>query len=193
VKSHRRATAAVAVAPDTAEMNGAYLGTLLDAQASPHEPSPRLEAILAQLSRYTRVRLANAVRNQGVLTLAALCAQRRSALGRWKNVGKKSVHDLEATLAAFGLSFACSPQVVPPAQRGANIVWLRSQIQALVEECEARICQDQALINDASASDAPNSLALTRIETNQRWKRQLERILLGKAPPEDLNQESTPA
>src|ERR1700751_705701 len=176
---------------------------LVDTPAHPHEPSPRLAAILGRLSKYTRGRLDIAVRYNGVFTLADLCARKRSDLRLWKNVGKKCVRDLEATLTMFGFPLADAPQETgvkaptperpvkaqTPAQRIANPVWLRNQIQTIVTACESRIREDQALVDAVNANVTivtPRvSRALPRIEVHRYWKSQLEAILQGKAPTED--------
>jgi heme oxygenase len=73
-----------------------------------------------------------------------------------------------------------------PAQRVANPVWLREQIQKLIDACTDNIAEDQKLINNAR--DTSRDRYLTRVESHRHWKRQLERILRGKTLTEELIQ-----
>ena len=82
------------------------VSALTDEPAGRAQSSPRLDAVLAQLPKLIRVRLANAIHYAGVFTLAALCATKRVTMRRWKNVGKKCLDDLEQTLATCGLALA---------------------------------------------------------------------------------------
>ena len=71
------------------------------------------------------------------------------------------------------------------AQRVANPVWIRSQIQKLIESCANHIKDDQAL-----AEKERDTVRRARYEASvdcaRHYKRQLERILVGKTFPEDL-------
>lgn len=71
-----------------------------------------------------------------------------------------------------------------PAQRVANPVWLRAQIQRLIKECAFHIEEDQALAD--KARDDAGDRYLERVESHRHWKQQLERILRGKTTNEDL-------
>ena len=163
--------------------------TTLSDQAIDHGNSPRLDAVLVQLPKYARVRVANALYNAGVRTLTALCATKRTQLPRWKNMGKKSISDLEGALTSFGLSLAGAsmkhekPQT--PAQRVTNPVWLREQISALIESCDDNIAEDQVLA-DKERDDAKRGLYLERVDSQKHWKRQLERLLCGKTFMEQI-------
>ena len=70
------------------------------------------------------------------------------------------------------------------AQRVSNPVWLRAQIQKLIEECDSNIEEDQALAD--KTRDNARDTYLARVESHQHWKRQLERILRGKTFAEEL-------
>ena len=168
----------------------ADIATLSD-QVHDHGNSPRLDAVLVQLPKYARVRVANALYNAGVRTLAELCATKRTQLPRWKNMGKKSISDLEGALTSFGLSLVGSsmkhdkPQT--PAQRVTNPVWLRDQISALIESCDDNIAEDQELA-DKARDDGKRGLYLERVDSHKHWKRQLERVLRGKTFMEEVTE-----
>ena len=173
----------------------ADIATLSD-QASAQGNSPRLDAVLVQLPKYACVRVANALYNAGVRTLTALCGTKRSKLRRLKNFGKKSVIDLERTLAAFGLTLAGQPmkhdKPQTPAQRVTNPVWLREQIGALIERCNDDIAEDQALA-DKERDDTKRGRHLERVDSHKHWKRQLERILGGKTFMEEIIEDAKSA
>lgn len=113
--------------------------------------SPQLDAILARLPKYAgcRVRVANALCNAGILTVAALSRMKRGELRRWKNFGKRSLADLESTLAEFGLSLADTtpPIVVPDGSRpiDAHVEQLHRWIEEGLARCEARERQQNEL------------------------------------------------
>lgn len=71
-----------------------------------------------------------------------------------------------------------------PAQRTSNPVWLREQIQGLIEDCDDNIKEDSELAEQARDDDRTKYLA--RVESAEHWKRSLERILRGKTFVEDL-------
>ena len=66
-----------------------------------------------------------------------------------------------------------------PAQRVANPVWLRAQIQALVQACDDNIKEDEDLAHQAR-TDPTRDEYLARAEAQRHWRRQLRRILRGK-------------
>ena len=168
----------------------ADIATLSD-QTIDHGNSPRLDAVLVQLPKYARVRVANALYSAGVRTLAELCATKRTQLSRWKNMGKKSIADLEGALTAFGLSLAGSSmkheKLQTPAQRVSNPVWLREQISGLIESCDDNIAEDQALA-DKERDSAKRDCYLERVDSHKHWKRQLERVLRGKTFMEEVTE-----
>lgn len=71
------------------------------------------------------------------------------------------------------------------AQRVANPVWLRAQIQTVIEECDSNIEWDQELA-DEERDNAKRSRYLERVESHRHWKRQLERILRGRTSAEEI-------
>ena len=113
--------------------------------------SPRLDALLAFLPKYPgcHVRVANALYNAKIFTLAALCQKKRAELKRWKNFGKKSLGDLEITLAQFGLALADAPTpiVVPDQGRpiDAHVQQLHRWINEGLERLEAQERQQKEL------------------------------------------------
>ena len=180
----------------------ATLSDLADGRR-PTGNSPRLDAVLSRLPKYARARLAFAISRADVRTLAGLCATKRAQLRHWKNVGKKSITDLEGTLASFGLTLAeHSPRSLAavawvetmkhkhqtPAQRVTNPVWLREQIGTLIESCAENSAEDQELA-DNEHDDAKRGRYLERVESHQHWKRQLERILRGKTFMEEITED----
>lgn len=170
--------------------NIAALSDLADGRR-PTGNSPRLDAVLSRLPKYARARLAFAISRADVRTLAGLCATKRAQLRHWKNVGKKSITDLEGTLASFGLTLAEHPMKhkhQTPAQRVTNPVWLREQISDLIESSEENIAEDQELA-DKERDDAKRGRYLERVESHQHWKRQLERILRGKTFMEEITED----
>lgn len=72
-----------------------------------------------------------------------------------------------------------------PAQRVTNPVWLRSEISALIKDCDEDINEDQKLA-DKERDNRRLGMYLARIESHQHWKRQLERILHGKTFFEEM-------
>ena len=72
-----------------------------------------------------------------------------------------------------------------PAQRVANPVWLREQIAKLVADCEENITEDQARA-DKERDDDRRARYAASVDCHRHWKRQLERILIGKTVIEDL-------
>ena len=113
--------------------------------------SLRLDALLAFLPKYPgcRVRVANAIYNAAIFTLEALCQKKRAELKRWKNFGKKSLGDLESTLAQFGLALADAPTpiVVPDQGRpiDAHVQQLHRWINEGLERLEAQERQQKEL------------------------------------------------
>lgn len=105
--------------------------------------SPRLDAVLTFLPKYpgVRVRVADALCNAGIFSLASLCLQKRKEMLCWKNLGKKSIGDLESTLALFGLTLADTPTsiVVPDQARpiDAHVQQLQRWIENGLARCEA--------------------------------------------------------
>jgi len=105
--------------------------------------SPRLDAVLTFLPKYpgVRVRVANGLCNAGIFTLASVCRQKRSDMRRWKNFGKKSLGDLESTLAQFGLVLADAPIpiIVPDQARpiDAHVQQLQRWVEEGLDRCEA--------------------------------------------------------
>ena len=71
------------------------------------------------------------------------------------------------------------------AQRIANSVWLRGQIQQLIERCNVRIKDDQYLA-DKERDNIRRARHEAGVDCAQHYKRQLERILAGKTTAEDL-------
>ena len=155
----------------------------------PLNMSPRLDAVIEQLPKYQRTRVAYGLYNEGVRTLTALCATKRARLQRLKNLGKRSIANLEGILAMLGLSLADRPRMTTktqtPAQRITNPVWLRQQIATLVTECDENITEDQALAAK-ERDDARRARYEASVDCHRHWKRQLERILVGKTSIEDL-------
>lgn len=104
--------------------------------------SQRLDAVLTYLPKYPgcRVRVANGLCNAGIFTLTSLCERKRSQLKRWKNFGKKSLSDLESTLAVFGLALADAPTsiIVPDQARpvDAHIQRLYRWVEDGLARCE---------------------------------------------------------
>ena len=119
------------------------LSDLSDVSPGEFANSPRLNAVLTFLPKYpgVRVRVANALCNAGIFSLTALCEQKRAELKRWKNFGKKSLVDLESTLAQFGLTFADAPTaiVVPDQARpiDAHVQQLYRWVEDGLARCEA--------------------------------------------------------
>jgi hypothetical protein len=72
-----------------------------------------------------------------------------------------------------------------PAQRLANPVWLRDQINKLVRHCDENIEEDQKLASQTGDDDY-RKICLERVEIARHLKRQLERILRGKTLTEEL-------
>lgn len=167
------------------------INTLSDqADASrPLHMSPRLDAVIEQLPKYQRTRMAYGLYNEGIRTLTGLCATKRARLQRLKNVGKRSITNLEDTLAMLGLSLADRPLMTTkaqtPAQRITNPVWLRQQIATLVADCDENITEDLALAAKEH-DDAKRARYEASVDCHRHWKRQLERILSGKTSIEDL-------
>ena len=71
-----------------------------------------------------------------------------------------------------------------PAQRVANPVWLRAQIERIVGACDASIEEAQALADKAYGDH--RNMYLARVEIHQHWKQQLERVLRGKTLVEEI-------
>lgn len=153
--------------------------------------SPRLDAVIEQLPKYQRARVANGLYRDGVRTLTDLCATKRSRLQRLKNVGKRSIANLENILTLLGLSLADRPfmttKAQTPAQRVTNPVWLRQQIATLVAHCEGHIAEDQTLAAK-ERDDVKRARYEASIASDRHWKRHLEGILAGKTPTETLIQ-----
>ena len=167
------------------------IGTLSDqADASrPSGMSPRLDAVIAQLPKYQRTRMAGALYSDGVRTLADLCATKRSRLQIYKNVGKRSIATLEDALALLGLALAdrslMTTKTQTPAQRVTNPVWLRQQITKLVADCDENIAEDHERAAK-ERDDARRARYEASVDCHRHWKRKLERILTGKTSIEDL-------
>jgi hypothetical protein len=129
--------------------------------------------------------------SEGVRTLADLCATKRSRLQRLKNIGKRSITNLEDTLALLGLSLADRAHLLmttknqTPAQRITNPVWLRQQITTLVAKCAESIAEYQALAYK-ERDDVRRARYLTSVDCHRHWKREFERILAGKTSIEAL-------
>jgi Bacterial RNA polymerase, alpha chain C terminal domain len=106
--------------------------------------SPQLEAVLTYLPKTAgcRVRVANALCNASVLTVTALCQKKRGDLKRWKNFGKRSLADLESTLAQFGLTFADDPKPIVVPEQGRPIDAHVQQLHRWIDESLAR-CETQ--------------------------------------------------
>jgi len=118
------------------------LSELSDEPSDENMSSPRLDAVLTFLPKYpgVRVRVADALCNAGIYSLASLCSLKRKDMLRWKNVGKKSIGDLEGALALFGLSLADAPTsiVVPDEARpiDAHVQQLQRWIENALARCE---------------------------------------------------------
>lgn len=158
-------------------------------ESLPSGMSPRLDAILARLPRYQRSRMTYGLYGAGIRTLHDLCSTRRSRLHRMKNVGKRSITNLEGVLALLGLSLGDpmkpSTKNQTPAQRVANPVWLREQIAQIVAECDENIEEDRALA--AKERDEERRARYeASIDCHRHWKKQLQRILAGKTSNEGL-------
>lgn len=127
------------------------LSELSDVSSDKHDFSPRLDAVLAFLPKSPgcRVRVANGLYNAGIFTLADLCEKRRVELKRWKNFGKKSLGDLESTLAQFSLALADAPTlvVVPDQARpiDAHVQLLYRWIDERLTRCEAQESRQREL------------------------------------------------
>lgn len=159
-------------------------------ESRPSGMSPRLDAVIAQLPKYQRSRLAFALYSMGVRTLTDLCATNRARLRTLKNLGKQSIANLEITLAALGLTLAdpCMPSTTKTqttAQRVANPVWLRQQITALIADCKETIAEDRELAAK-ERDDTRRARYEASIDCHRHWKKQLERILTGKTDVEAL-------
>jgi hypothetical protein len=74
-----------------------------------------------------------------------------------------------------------------PAQRVTNPVWLRRQLGELVRGCATNIERNQKLADTAASTDR-RKVHLDRIKDYRYWQRQLERILQGKTPAEELDE-----
>lgn len=72
-----------------------------------------------------------------------------------------------------------------PAQRVANPVWLRGEIETLIKHCADNIEFDQEIASSSSNSGLQHGYE-QRVEAHRYWKRQLERLLRGKTVSEDL-------
>lgn len=71
------------------------------------------------------------------------------------------------------------------AQRVANPVWLRDQLQRLIASCDEHIKDDQDLA-DNERDSVRRARYEASIDCSRHYKRQLERILAGKTAAENL-------
>lgn len=69
------------------------------------------------------------------------------------------------------------------AQRVANPVWLRDQLQRLITSCDEHIKDDLA---DNERDSVRRARYEASIDCSRHYRRQLERILAGKTAAEDL-------
>jgi hypothetical protein len=114
------------------------LAELSDEQPQERAYSPRLHAVLRRLPKFNGVRIANALYNNDVWTLATLCTKKRADLRRWKHIGKKCVSDLEQALGTFGLALADIPHpIVVERPIDVRVEQLRRWIGARLARCEA--------------------------------------------------------
>jgi hypothetical protein len=159
----------------------------LPGELSPSGMSPRLDAVLDRLPKYQRARVTYGLYGAGIRTLADLCATKRSRLQRLKNVGKRSITNLEAALVTLGLFLAepmkltmkSTTKTQTSAQRVTNPVWLRVQIAQLIADCDENIAEDQELA-DKERDDERRARYEASVDCHRHWKRQLERVLAGK-------------
>ena len=136
-----------------------------------HENSPRLDAVISRLPKFHRVRIVNCLLNAGIHTLDALCAKKRAELLRWKNVGRRSVADLEGTLALFGLSLADVPAIVVP-DHGTP---LDAHIQRLHRWIDGRLARFEDVARRGKSPEAAT-------EHEQRVLTDIMLILDGREP-----------
>lgn len=71
------------------------------------------------------------------------------------------------------------------AQRVTNPVWLRKQLERLVQECDSWIELDQSFVELARTAEEREQF-LARVSSHRHWKRQLERVLHGKTHVDEL-------
>jgi hypothetical protein len=90
----------------------------------------------------------------------------------------KTINDAEDTVKE-------KPQT--QAQRVSNAVWLREQLQGLINNCDEDIQEDQERAGRTGCVDAQDKY-LGLIDSHRYWKRQLERILDGKTFAEALEE-----
>lgn len=141
------------------------LTDLSDVPPGEYAFSPRLDAVLTFLPKYpgVRVRIANALCNAGIFSLTSLCARKPAELKRWNNFGKKSLGDLESTLALFGLALAgvSAPLVVPDQARpiDAHVQQLHRWIEEGLARCEA----EERQMKDLAVSSKIERRILTNV------------------------------
>jgi hypothetical protein len=68
-----------------------------------------------------------------------------------------------------------------PAQRITNAVWLREQLRQIIEQCAACIAEHSLLISQ-TPRESERLVAITKVKSAERWKRELERVLRGENP-----------
>lgn len=175
--------------------------------------SPRLDAVLSYLPKYpgVRVRVENALCNAGIFSVTSLCALKRAELKRWKNFGKKSIADLESTLALFGLALTgvLAPIVVPDQARpiDAHVQQLQHWIETGLARCETeerrlgdldvgdkierRILTNVMLILDGRAPSAVPEGTASHVQVQARAKK--ARIHLSLQRPDGRRSEITNA
>ena len=127
--------------------------------------SPRLDAVLTFLPKYpgVRVRVANALCNADIFSLTALCAQKRAELKRWKNFGKKSIVDLEHTLAQFGLALADAQTPIVVSDQARPIDAHVQQLQQWIEDGLARCEADERRLKELDVAGKVERRILTNV------------------------------
>jgi hypothetical protein len=165
------------------------LSALSDVPELPDGFSDKLAAVVACLPKTTRVRIANALYNAHVSTLAGLCQKKKSDMRRWKNMGHKMIGDVEVVLEGFGLSLAGpAPGRDKPLtanQRVSNAPWIREQLREILSDCDDNIIEDQERA-EKERDDAMRARYEASIDCHKHFRKQISRILVGKTAIEAI-------
>ena len=213
VRTHKRGSASVPSLQEGAAVTSPIVSLSELSDDPPWEESdgfsPRLDAVLSFLPKYPgcRVRIANALYNAEIFTLAALGQKKRAELKRWKNFGKKSLGDLESTLAQFGLALADAPKPIVVPDQGRPIDahvqqlhrWINEGLERLeVQErqqkeldaagkTERRMLTNVMLILDGQP---PSAVPEGQVSETQNWMKRA-RIQLSLQQPDGRRSEIT--
>ena len=127
--------------------------------------SPRMDAVLTFLPKYpgVRVRVANGLCNAGIFTLTSLCQQKRRDMLRWKNFGKKSLGDLESTLAQFGLALMDAPTSIVVPDQARPIDAHVQQLQRWIEDGLDRCAAEERRLKDLNVASKVERRILTNV------------------------------